>query len=66
MVERVKVMFVGSQGFRAAPGHVAHQIIFASFNLSRSLGRLTNQANFLRDEPVAQGMDVQIELEDCT
>jgi hypothetical protein len=63
MPERVKVMFVALQSLWTSPGHVAHQILFASFDISRLFGCFTDEADLLGYEPMSERVDVEIELE---
>ena len=66
MPERVKVMLIALQSLWTSPGHVAHQILFASFNISRIFGGFTDEADLLGHEPMPERMDVEIKLENCT
>jgi len=65
MPERVKVMFVALECLLTSPSHVAHEILFAAFNISGLFGCFADQTDFLRNEPVPERMDIEIKLEHC-
>src|SRR6266699_6427260 len=60
MMNGLKVVFVGFQGIRTAPGHVANHLFFPALHLARRLGHFMDQPHHLADMPMAESVDVQI------